>query len=103
MNKSKGTPATIQSEKCCIIEESYCLSNIMTLFVNNVEFHLFGGAKAIDAVRAYYRALEHDIPRPLPVIFDNFGNTIEPDGGLSPMQRIYLVEFQNYNDENERF
>lgn len=75
----------------------------MTLFVNNIEFHLFGGAKATDAVRAYYRAFEYDLPPQFPVVLDSYGNIIEPDGELTPMQRIYLIEFQNHNNEHERY
>lgn len=75
----------------------------MTLFVNNIEFNLFEGAKIMDAARAYYRASGHALPPQFPVVLDNFGNTLEPDGELSPMQRIYLVDFQYLNNEYENF
>ena len=67
----------------------------MEVFVNNISLPVFEGARAIDAVRSYYTMLHSPVPEPLPLIVDNFGNTIEPDGALSPHNHIYLPDNTN--------
>lgn len=67
----------------------------MEIFVNNISISVFEGAKAIDAVRSYYRMLHYPAPELLPLIHDNYGNVIEPDGELASSNRIYIQDKTN--------
>lgn len=55
----------------------------MKVYVNDQEVSLFEGAKVIDAVRAYARIMGRKLPSPLPIIYDGYGNEIQPDGALT--------------------
>lgn len=68
----------------------------MKIFVNNTELELFRGARAKDAVRAYYRSMEEtEDTTGLQHIFDPFGNTIDPDGELTDNAQLILIESEN--------
>ncbi|MCB9016461.1 MAG: hypothetical protein H6541_11740 [Lentimicrobiaceae bacterium] len=67
----------------------------MVIFVNNISISLFEGAKLIDAIRSYYRVLHQTIPEELPIVVDNYGNIIEPDGELSAQSHFYFIDKSN--------
>lgn len=67
----------------------------MEIFVNNISIPVFEGARAIDAIRSYYRMLHHSVPDPFPLILDSYGNIIEPDGELTSRSRIYILDKSN--------
>ncbi|MDY0102458.1 MAG: hypothetical protein RBS07_05930 [Lentimicrobium sp.] len=77
----------------------------MTVFVNNSELIIFDGAKVIDVLRAYYRSIQLDFPEPAPAILDQFGNIIEMDGEVSNLKRMYTIESEvlNENEDYENF
>lgn len=64
----------------------------MKVFVNNIRVEVFDGAKARDAVFAYYRKLHTGISEPLPLIFDLYSNLVEPDGELTSNNQLFIVE-----------
>ncbi|HOI87519.1 MAG TPA: hypothetical protein PLV51_06630 [Lentimicrobium sp.] len=66
----------------------------MKLFINQIEFQIYRGAKVMDAVRAYYTTTRQDVPAILPPAFDRYGNLLEPDGELLPEQRVFIFEPQ---------
>lgn len=67
----------------------------MVIFVNNISISLFEGAKLIDAIRSYYRVLHQTIPEELPIVVDNYGNIIEPDGELSAQSHLFIIDKSN--------
>ena len=67
----------------------------MEIFVNNISIAVFEGAKAIDAIISYYRMLHYPVPEQFPLILDNYGNVIEPDGELVSQNRIYIKDTFN--------
>jgi len=71
------------------------LSGKMKVFVNATEINIFTGAKAQDAVFSYFRSMQTITPEPFPIIFDQFGNTIEPDGELSESNQLFTVSSNN--------
>jgi hypothetical protein len=66
----------------------------MTVFVNNIEVNLFSGARVIDAIRAYYTNIHHNLPDEIPVALDDFGNIVEMDGEISHLQRLYTIDHE---------
>jgi hypothetical protein len=70
----------------------------MKVFVNNIRIEVFAGAKAGDAVQAYYRRLNTNISEPFPLIFDKYRNLVEPDGALTPDNQLFIVESDNITD-----
>ena len=77
----------------------------MIVFVNNAELRIFKGAKVIDVLQAYYRSVQQDFPDNAPVTLDQFGNIIEMDGEICDLKRIYTLdnEVLNENENNENF
>lgn len=67
----------------------------MKVFVNNTGVEVFAGAKAGDAVLAYYKKLHTGIAEPFPLIFDQYSNLVEPDGELTSNNQLYIVESDN--------
>lgn len=67
----------------------------MKVFVNNTRIEVFAGAKAGDAVHAYYKQLHTGISGPLPLIFDQYSNLVEPDGELTSNNQLFIVESDN--------
>ncbi len=67
----------------------------MRVFVNDKSIRIFTGAKAVDAIHAYYKSRHTTAPEPLPLIKDRYGNLIEPDGSLSPDNHLFIVEPAN--------
>ncbi len=63
----------------------------MQVFVNATEISIFSGAKARDAVFSYFRSMQTTAPDPFPLIFDQFGNIIEPDGELSENNQLFTI------------
>lgn len=79
--------------------------HLMIVFVNNAELRIFKGAKVIDVLQAYYRSVQQDFPDNAPVTLDQFGNIIEMDGEICDLKRIYTLdnEVLNENENNENF
>lgn len=67
----------------------------MKVFVNNIEIYVFIGATVNDAVNYYFKSIQSPLPEPFPLVFDQYGNQIEPDGELSPNSQIFTVESDN--------
>lgn len=67
----------------------------MEIFVNNICITVFEGARTVDAIRSYYRILQQPVPESFPVIFDSYGNTLEPDGALTSQNRIFIPDKLN--------
>lgn len=67
----------------------------MKVFVNNIEIDVFIGATVNDAVISYFTSIESSLPEPFPLIFDQFGNQIEPDGELTTNSQIFTIESDN--------
>jgi hypothetical protein len=67
----------------------------MKVFVNNIRIEVFAGAKAGDAVHAYFKRLHPNNSGPLPLIFDKYNNLIEPDGALTPDNQLFIVKSEN--------
>lgn len=77
----------------------------MIVFVNNVEIHIFRGAKVKDVLRAYYRNIQQDFPISTPITLDQYGNIIELNGKVSKLKRIYTIgsETLKPNGDYENF
>jgi hypothetical protein len=70
----------------------------MKVFVNNIEITVFTGATAKDAIQSYFRSIQTSFPNPMPVIFDQYGNIIEPEGELSSDNQIFILETDNLSN-----
>lgn len=70
----------------------------MKVIVNATEVSVFEGAKARDAVFSYFRSMQTVTPEPFPLIFDQFGNIIEPDGELSENNQLFTITTNNSNN-----
>lgn len=68
----------------------------MIVYVNNIEVRVFAGATAGNAIQSYYRAIQSAIPCPLPLIYDKYGNEIEPDGELTAKNHLFILESTNF-------
>ena len=62
----------------------------MQVTVNHTELTLFTGARAGDAVRAYYAHMGWPQPFPLPLIRDRRGFETAPDGALTPGAALFV-------------
>ena len=76
---------------------NHLIQHLMIVFVNNMEISIFSGARVIDVLRAYYRSIHQGFPDKTPVTLDQNGNTIEMDGRISHLKRIYTIDDETLN------
>ena len=62
----------------------------MKIRIDNTEVIVFRGATVSDAVRVYSKKLYADLVNGKIMVYDRFGNRIEPDGELTEGQIIHL-------------
>jgi len=62
----------------------------MKVYINQKKIEIFAGACVKDAVLAYDKTAWHLFNKGKLAAYDLYGNSIEPDGALSPGQSLTL-------------
>lgn len=70
----------------------------MRVYVNNISLQVFEGATALDAIRLFYTMFSTGVAPECDAIYDKYGNTVEPDGRLSPESKLFTNKLINQSD-----
>ena len=66
----------------------------MIVFVNDIKISVHYGARVRDAILKYDHNLLSKVAKGLLMVRDHFGNERMPDGALSELEHLYIIDIE---------